>query len=113
MNFVVPVVMLAGVTLVGALGWWLMVRRPERWARWVDRENDFWRDRGLVSASVAERMKRLEKGTGLKLLAAATAIIGAIGLALTLAVLVKVISIQHHKLRMPYNLALQQKPGHH
>ena len=112
MNFVLPVMALAALTFFGALAWWLMARRPEQWARWVDQENDFWRERGWVSARLAERMKQWEKGRTLKLLAAATAIIAAIGLALTLAVLLKVVAIQHQKIRMPYNPFLQQKSGH-
>jgi hypothetical protein len=113
MNFLVPVLFLAGLTLFGAAAWWLMTRRPMRWARWVDRENDFWRDRGWISPALAERMQRWEKGTAIKLLAAGTAIIGAIGLVITLVVLMKAISIQHHKLRMPFNPALQRKAARH
>jgi hypothetical protein len=112
MNFVLPALLLAGLTLSGATAWWLMARRPELWARWVDRENDFWRERGRVSPALAERMKRWEKGPVLRFLAAGSAIIGAIGLALTLAVLLKVMAIQHQKIRMPYNPFLQQKSGH-
>lgn len=113
MNFVLPVLLFACGTLILALVWWLMARRPEQWARWVERENNFWRDRGWISPATAEKMKRWETGAALKLFAAGTAIIGAVGLALTLAVLLQAASIEHQKIRMPYNPALQPKKVRH
>lgn len=101
---------LSALTMVAFAGWWLMVRQPQQWASWVDRENDFWRGKGLITTALAEKLKRWEKGRAIKLLAAVTTFIGAIGLSLTLAVLVKAVSLQHQKLRMPYNPALLSKP---
>jgi hypothetical protein len=110
MIFIVPVLVLAALTLVAGWAWWCMTRRPERWARWVDRENDFWRDRGLISTGLAERMKRWEKGRALKLIVAFTMCIGAIGVVLTMLVLAKALRVEHQKLRLPYNPALHLKP---
>ncbi len=59
---------------------WFMLKRPEKWAMWVDRENNFWAFKGLVSAALAERCKRWEKGLPLKLAVGATAFLGGGGL---------------------------------
>src|SRR3954468_16869807 len=110
LNFVVPVVVLAGLTLVAGSAWWFMARRPARWAAWVDGENDFWQARGIVSASLAERMKRWEKGRLLRWMAAGTTVIGVIGLGITMSVLVKVVALEHQRVRMPFNPMLQMRP---
>jgi uncharacterized oligopeptide transporter (OPT) family protein len=110
MIFVLPVMMFAGLTLVAAWAWWCMARRPERWALWVDRENDFWRERGLISRSLAEKMKRWEKGWPLKWMAVVATCLGAIGVVFTTVILVKALMIEHQRIRMPYNPALHQKP---
>ena len=110
MNFVAPVVALAGLTLVAGSAWWLMAQRPARWGAWVDGENDFWRARGVVSASLAERMKRGEKGRGLRWVAAGTTLLGVIGMVITMTVLIKVVALEHQRVEMPYNPALHPKP---
>jgi hypothetical protein len=102
---------LAALTLVAFAGWWLMTRRTEQWALWVDRENNFWRNKGLLSPGLAEKLKRWETGRAFKTLAAVTTLIGLIGVALTITVLIKGLSLQHQKLRMPYNPALQVRPS--
>jgi hypothetical protein len=110
MIFVFPFVALAVLTFVAAWAWWFMAARPQRWAQWVDRENDFWRERGWISAGASEKLKRWEKGTALRLTAAITAFIGALGVLLTLLVLIKAERIQHQRLRLPVNPALRIKP---
>jgi hypothetical protein len=111
MIYFLPVGLLMMFTAVAGWAWWCMARRPEKWARWVDRENDFWRDRGLVSKSLADKMKRWEKGAALKLIAAGTTCLGGIGVMLTTLVLIKAISVQHQKIRLPYNPALHVRPA--
>jgi len=108
--FLLPVAALALMTAVAGFAWWFMARRPAQWAAWVDRENDFWRAKGLVSASLVERMKRWEKGRVIKFLAALTTLVAAIGLGLTTMVLVKVVSLEHQRLRMPHIPVWPVKP---
>jgi hypothetical protein len=55
---------------------WFIITRPEKWAVWVDRENDFWVRKGIISAPFAERMKRREKGLPQKLLVGTGAFLG-------------------------------------
>ena len=59
---------------------WFMLKRPEKWALWVDKENDFWVRKGLVSAAFAEQCKRREKGLPQKLAVGAVAFLGSSGL---------------------------------
>ena len=47
---------------------WFMIRHPQRWSALVEKENDFWVSKGLVSASRADSFKRFEKGRGEKIL---------------------------------------------
>ena len=110
MNFVVPVLAMAALTALSAGAWWLMSQRPERWASWVNRENDFWRENGLLSPAGAERWKQFAQGRALKSLIALTALAAALGLIVTTTTLVKVLAIEHQKLRQPYNPALVVKP---
>ncbi len=42
---------------------------PKRWAALVDKENDYWVGKGLISPSRAEQVKRLEKGMLVKVMA--------------------------------------------
>lgn len=100
---------LAALTLAAFAGWFIMAHRPQQWSAWVERENDFWRDKGVISFAWAERLKRWEKGRMLKFLAGVTTCIGVIGLLFMLAVWMKVVSLHHQKLRMPYNPALQRR----
>lgn len=43
---------------------------PKRWAALVDKENDFWVAKGVISTSRAEQIKKLEKGMLIKIMAA-------------------------------------------
>ena len=101
---------LAALTLVSFAGWWLMTRKPKQWALWVEQENNFWRDKGLLSSKLTEKLKRWETGKVLKTIVATTTIIGLVGTALTATVLIKGVALQHQKLKMPYNPALWPKP---
>jgi hypothetical protein len=112
MNFLLPVLAAAAVTAIAGIVWWLMARRPIQWAAYVDRENDFWREKGFISATFAKRLKRWEKGAVLKWLAALTTVAAAVGLAITLTVLIRVELLEHHRLRMPYNPVLHRAPAH-
>jgi hypothetical protein len=76
----------------------------------VDRENDFWRDKRLISPGLAERLKRWEKSRALKRLAAATTCAGALGVVLTLSVAFKAASLENRHPAAPYNPALQHQP---
>jgi hypothetical protein len=80
-----------------------MARRPARWAAWVDRENDYWQTKGMISPAGAERMKRWEKSWVLKWLAAATVIFGLVGLVITTTMLIRVLLAEHAKLRQPFD----------
>lgn len=71
-------------TGVSWLWLWFMVRRPERWISIVERENAFWVSRGIVSASVAERLKNFERGRGQKILVGAGAVLGTAALVIVL-----------------------------
>ena len=53
---------------------WFVTRRPGKWAAWVDRENDYWVRKGLISDTFAEAMKRIEKGRPLKVVLGAGAL---------------------------------------
>jgi len=55
-------------TVLGYIWLWFILKRPEKWAVWVDRENDFWVRKGIVSAAFAERQKRRETGWPQKIL---------------------------------------------
>jgi len=68
------------LTVFGYAWLWFMIRRAEKWAIWVDRENDFWVRKSLVSVCFSERMKRIEKGPALKILVGTGALIGTGGL---------------------------------
>lgn len=58
---------------------WYLIARPVEWSRLVDKENDFWVNRGIVSASFSDRFRRFEKGIGLKVLVGIGAILGTVG----------------------------------
>jgi hypothetical protein len=68
---------------LGIFSWlwlWFMIARPKQWSSFVDKENDFWLKRGIVSASFSERSRRFEKGLGQKILVGSTAILSTVGL---------------------------------
>lgn len=67
---------LAGLTALCWFWLWLMVRRPDRWNRMVDRENAFWARRGVVSPERAQRIGRIEKGKFQKVMVGAVAALG-------------------------------------
>lgn len=70
---------IAALAALTALCWfwlWLMVRRPDRWSRLVDRDNAFWARRGVVSPANAERIGRIEKGKFQKVMVGAVAALG-------------------------------------
>ena len=71
---------LALVTMFGC-GWlWSIVKRPEKWSAWVEKENDFWVRKGLASAAFADRCKHREKGLPMKLLVGTIVLLGGGGL---------------------------------
>ena len=69
-----------GVVAVACFIWlWFIVARPARWSQLVDKENDFWVGKGLVSASASAWFRRFEKGPGQKLLVGLVGLLGATG----------------------------------
>ena len=90
---------------------WLMLRRPQRWTLWVERENNFWRDKGMLSPALAERLKGLEKGRPMKILAGIAAAMSLVGLSIVIAVLIQAAALEHRKPRLPFNPLLQGKPA--
>lgn len=68
------------LTVLGYIGLWFILKRPEKWGAWVDKENDFWVRKGLASVRFAERNKRLEKGLPMKLMVGVVPAIGTSGL---------------------------------
>jgi len=55
---------------------WFLIQRPQKWASFVDRENDFLVRKGFISATFADRMKRHEKGLTQKLIVGGDAFLG-------------------------------------
>ena len=55
---------------------WFMIARPEQWGRLVDRENDFWVSKGIVSPSLSGWFRQFEKGLGLKILLGISTLLG-------------------------------------
>jgi hypothetical protein len=74
---------LSAITIFSFVWLWFMLKRPEQWNWFVDRENAFWVRTGVVPAGVARRCQRFEKGWPQKLLVGATALLGALGLVLS------------------------------
>ncbi|HEV7405670.1 MAG TPA: hypothetical protein VGO11_22190 [Chthoniobacteraceae bacterium] len=77
MNIAVPIALTIAV-MITVLCWlwlWFMIARRAKWDSIVDRENAFWVRLG-VSASLAETVKRLEKGVYEKVLVGTAAVIG-------------------------------------
>jgi hypothetical protein len=93
MNDLTTIYILLGLVLVLTaffyLWLWFVLQRPEKWAAWVDRENDCWVRKGLISDTVAEAMKRVEKGRPLKVVLGAGALLGTGGLILAVYFLAK------------------------
>ena len=55
---------------------WLMVKKPERWAVMVEKENAFWSARGVVSIARSEKIQRLERGRFQKIVVGTAAALG-------------------------------------
>jgi hypothetical protein len=68
---------------------WFMVTKPEQWSRLVDRENDFWLKRGLISTSLSEWTRRLEKGLLLRFLVGIGAILSTVELLVAFVLILK------------------------
>ncbi|HEX4341995.1 MAG TPA: hypothetical protein VH255_01305 [Verrucomicrobiae bacterium] len=100
------------MSLLVLMAWlfWFSVNRPARWGAIVDRENNFWRDRGIISAALAERFKAWEKGWPMKSITAAAVVASAIAVCMTTMVLCKAIALENRRIPMPYNPALHIKP---
>ena len=76
---IVPFVCLAILALVAiaSIIWlWFMIFKPEQWSRLVDKENDFWVGKGIVSPSLSGWFRRFEKGLGQKILVGIAAAMG-------------------------------------
>ena len=74
------IIILITLTIFCWLWLWYMIAKPEQWSRFVDKENDFWLKRGIVSASFSARSRRFEKGLGQKILVGIGAVLGTVGL---------------------------------
>jgi hypothetical protein len=70
------IAVVTAITL-GLLGF--IISQPGRWSDLVDKENDFWVGKGMVSAALAEKFRRFEKGPGQKILTALVSLAGVIG----------------------------------
>lgn len=70
-----------GLLAVISVAWlWFMIKYPARWAQLVDKENDYWVGKGLISAAAADWFRRFEKGMGQKILVALAVLISGGGL---------------------------------
>ncbi len=104
-----PFIALAGCTGLFIYGWFMMARRPERWAAMVERENAFWVAKGWVSAKTAAHSKKWETSSLLKNLAAFAAVTGVIGTLITGYGLARVAFVESHRVRMPFNPSLDPR----
>lgn len=57
---------------------WYMMVRPQQWNTFVDKENDFWISKGMLSPTIGSNIKQFEKGLGMKVLVAIAALIGSV-----------------------------------
>ena len=71
---------LVTLTAFGYLWLWFILKRPEKWGAWVDKENDFWVRLSVVPPAFAERCKRREKGLLMKVMVGAIPTLGTLGL---------------------------------
>ncbi|HEX3797595.1 MAG TPA: hypothetical protein VH413_02745 [Verrucomicrobiae bacterium] len=108
-NLIWPVVSLAFLTLVAGWAWWSATRRPRQWGLLVDRENDFWQKRGVLSPALVEKIKSWEKGRPLKWIAGAATCLGTFGVIWTTFMLCKAMALEHRRIPMPMNPALHIK----
>ena len=71
------------ILTVGCWLWlWSMVKRPDKWAALVDKENAFCVIRGIAPALLTERIKRFEKGRGQRVLLPIAAVLCTVAVAL-------------------------------
>ncbi len=71
------------MTVASLLWLCFMLWRPAKWAAFVDWEYDLWVRCKVISPSLAEKGKRLEKGLVLKWLVGATVLVGMVSLVIT------------------------------
>ncbi len=70
-----------GLLAVVTVAWlWFIVTQPAKWAQLVDKENDYWVEKGFVSVAASQWFRRFEKGLGQKLLIALVALLSGGGL---------------------------------
>ena len=67
LSFVISVCLV--LTVLSCLWLGFIIFFPKQWAALVDKENAYWVGKGLISASRAEQVKRLEKGMAVKVMA--------------------------------------------
>ena len=75
------VVMAITAALLAVFCWfwfWVITNRRFFWEKFTEKENDFWVRRGLLSQEVAERIKQLERGTGMVFTVGSFAVIATI-----------------------------------
>jgi|ERR1035437_7091600 hypothetical protein len=74
--------MITLVTLLAYAWLWFLVKRPDQWARWVEKENQFWIRTGIVSVAIGERNLRCQKGLPMKAIVGTAALLATGALAL-------------------------------
>ena len=91
--------MLVFLTAV-CIGWLcFMIVAPDKWSKWVDKENAFtlWVRKGIALAPpTEEKLKRFEKGVGMKILIGSGALLGFVVL-LTIAFLLGRLALSGHR----------------
>ncbi len=74
-NVVIALLLIASLLIAFCWAWlWFMIKHKEKWNAIVDKENAFWLRVG-VSASLAERFTKSEKGRFFKIIVGLTALI--------------------------------------
>ncbi len=110
MSFQMTSAVILLAAFVSGWAWWLRVMRPEKWNAMVDRDNDFWVKKGLISPALAERVKAAEKGLLMKWTLGFCAIFLAIGVVVNVGELVRLARMDNRRVKLPYNPALIIKP---
>lgn len=72
------------ITILSCLWLLFMIFLPRQWSSLVDRENEFWVRKKLISPAHGEKVKRLEKGMAAKVMAATLAILSTLMLGVSL-----------------------------
>ena len=75
-SFFIYLGILVALTAFGYFWLWFILKRPEKWAVWVDLENDFWVRHGIISPAFAERCRRREKGLPMMLVVGIIPVLG-------------------------------------